>query len=384
MDTAASILDLGLVLLAAAGFGWVARRAGLPAVVGYLLLGVVVSPFTPGYVADRHQIQLLADIGVVLLLFEVGVEVNIPALRAGRRALLWVVPAQVLLSTALAGAAIHLLGVPAVAAATLGLGVGMSSSVVIVNMTRSRRRTTDTDTNQVLLAWSVLQDVTGVAVGAVLLAVAGTGGRPPAVVIGGLAVFGLIAAATAWALPRLLARLRDEHDLFLIVSVATALAVSGVGAIAFGLPLALAAFVGGVAITESPVSAEFRRHLVPFRDLFAVLFFVAIGMLVDPGQLAQGLGWVPVFLGLVIVAKIAVAYGLARLARIPARPLQLAVGLGQMGEFSFVLASALAAASTIDTAIYVPVVASVAISIAISAVAVRWARPRARTEPAAT
>ncbi len=383
MDTAASILDLGLVLLAAAGFGWLARRAGLPAVVGYLLLGVVVSPFTPGYVADRHQIQLLADIGVVLLLFEVGVEVNLPALRAGRRALLWVVPAQVLLSTALAGAAIHLLGVPPVPAATLGLGVGMSSSVVIVNMTRSRRRTTDAGTNQVLLAWSVLQDVTGVALAALLLAAAGTAGRPPAVMLGGLVAFGLIAAATAWALPRLLARLHDEHDLFLIVSVATALAVSGVGAIAFGLPLALAAFVGGVAITESPVSAEFRRHLFPFRDLFAVLFFVAIGMLVDPGQLAQGLRWVPVFLVLVIVAKSAIAYGLARLARIPARPLQLAVGLGQMGEFSFVLASALAAGSVIDAAIYVPVVASVAISIAVSAVAVRWVRPRT-LRPSAT
>ena len=77
MESASSILELGLILLAAVAFGWVARRIGLPAVVGYLLLGVVVSPFTPGFVADREQIQLLADVGVVLLLFEVGIEVDL-------------------------------------------------------------------------------------------------------------------------------------------------------------------------------------------------------------------------------------------------------------------------------------------------------------------
>ena len=178
MDTAPSILETGLVLLAAVGFGWLARRVGLPAVVGYLVLGLVVSPFTPGYVADRGQLQLLADVGVVLLLFEVGIEVDVLELRREQRALTWLAPLQVLLTTAIAGAAIFALGVDALPAAVLGLCVALSSSVVIVNMTRSHRRTTDRPTEHVLLGWSVVQDVTGVILAAVLLAAGGTAERP--------------------------------------------------------------------------------------------------------------------------------------------------------------------------------------------------------------
>ncbi len=96
-ETAPLILDLGLVLLLAALFGWVARRIGLPAVVGYLVAGLAVSPFTPGYVADSNQIALLADIGVVILLFEVGIEVDIRHLGKRLRPLFWAVPLQVLI-----------------------------------------------------------------------------------------------------------------------------------------------------------------------------------------------------------------------------------------------------------------------------------------------
>ena len=112
----------------------------------------------------------------------------------------------------------------------------------------------------------------------------------------GLVAFALLALVTARVLPLLLAGLRHEHDLFLITSVASGLALAGVGAVVFGVPLALAAFVGGLAITESPVAAEARRRLLPFRDLFAVLFFVAIGTLVDPGDLLVGLPMLGVFL----------------------------------------------------------------------------------------
>jgi CPA2 family monovalent cation:H+ antiporter-2 len=114
------------------------------------------------------------------------------------------------------------------------------------------------------------------------------------------------------------------------------------------VPLALAAFVGGLAVTESPESAEARLRLLPFRDLLAVLFFVVIGTLVDPAALGRGLGWLAVFLGLIVFAKVGVAYALARLVRLRARPAQTAIGLGQIGEFSFVLASALAAADSIS------------------------------------
>ncbi len=370
--TARPILEIGLVLLAAVAFGWVARRVGLPAVVGYLLVGVLVSPFTPGYVADREQIQLLADVGVVLLLFEVGIEVDLLRIRREQRGLLIAAPLQVAVTTVLAGAVAAFAGIALTSALVLGLCVALSSSVVIVNMTRSRRRTTDRPTEESLLGWSVLQDVTGVTLAAILLAAVGSNGLPPETTLLGLALFAVVAVATARLLPLVLRRLREQHDSFLIVSVASGLTIAGLGAVFFHVPLALAAFVGGLAITESPTSAEVRRRLLPFRDLLAVLFFVAIGMLLDPRQLGDGLPWLAAFLALIALAKVGVVYPLARWLVGAGRPLQLAVGLGQMGEFSFVLASALVAAGTIPANVYVALVAAVAISIAVSAVAVRF------------
>jgi CPA2 family monovalent cation:H+ antiporter-2 len=369
--TAGPILEIGLLLLGAVVAGWAARRVGLPAVVGYLALGIVVSPFTPGYVANHDQLQLLADLGVVLLLFEVGIEVDLPRIHSEQRGLIAVAPIQAITTTAIAGVVLIAAGLQPVPAALIGLSIALSSSVVIVNITKSRRRTTDRTTEQALLGWSALQDTTGVAIAAVLLALLGVGGRPLDQAAIGLVAFLVLAVVVARVLPIILRALRSEHDLFLIVAVASGLALAGVGSTTFGVPLALAAFVGGLAVTESPEAAEARRRLLPFRDLFAVLFFVAIGTLIQPDAVVRGIGWLVLFLGLIVVAKVAVTYGLARATRLPARPLQLAIGLGQVGEFSFVLGSAAVAADAITNDTYVALIAAVALSIAVSTVVVR-------------
>jgi CPA2 family monovalent cation:H+ antiporter-2 len=375
-STAPAILELGLVLLGAVAVGWVARRLGLPAVVGYLLIGLAVSPFTPGYVADRERLQLLADLGVVLLLFEVGIEVDPIRLRDEQRGLLLAVPAQMVLTTVASGAAFAAMGIAESSAAVLGLCVAFSSSVVVVNMTRSVRRTTDAGTDAALLGWSVLQDLTGVVLAAVLLAAAGSNGRSVAATAAGLLGFGLVAVGVAWVLPRVLRTVSGQPDFFLIVSVASGFALAGAGSVLFGLPLALAAFAGGLAVAESPEAAEARRRLLPFRDLLAVLFFVAIGTLLDPAALVRGVSWLAAFMALIVVAKIAVAYALARLVKLAARPGQLAIGLGQIGEFSFVLGSALRAGGTLAEEVYAALLAAVAISIALSSVSVRLAHRR--------
>jgi monovalent cation:H+ antiporter-2, CPA2 family len=368
--TAPPIFELGVVLLLAAAAGFIARRLRLPAVVGYLAVGLAISPFTPGYVADRAQLQLLADVGVVLLLFEVGIEVDLARLRREHGGLLWAAPAQALITTIIATAAGMWAGLPPFGAGLVGLGIALSSSVVIVNITRSRRRTTTRETEETLLGWSVLQDVTGVVVAILLLATSRVE-RPIGVALGGLALYAVLAIATAVLLPRILRGLRAEHDLFLIVSVASGLAIAGIGSIVAELPLALAAFVAGLAITEGPDAAEARRRLLPFRDLLAVLFFVAIGTLIDPTALGRGLGWVAFVVGLIVVAKVATAYVLARAARLRANPLQLAVGLGQVGEFSFVLASVGLASGVVPAELYAAVLTSVAITIVASTVLVR-------------
>jgi monovalent cation:H+ antiporter-2, CPA2 family len=344
--------------------------------VGYLALGLAVSPFTPGYVADRERLQLLADLGVVLLLFEVGIEVDPLQLRREQRGLLIAAPLQMAISTVATCGVLVALGVEALPAAVLGLCVALSSSVVIANMTRSVRRTTDRPTETALLGWGVLQDLTGVTIAAILLASIGTNGRGLPLTLLGLLAFGGLAIGVARLLPRVLRVVTDQPDFFLIVSVACGFALAGAGSVVFGVPLALAAFVGGLAITESPESAEARRRLLPFRDLLAVLFFVAIGTLVDPTALARGLGWLAVFLALIVVSKVGVAYVLARLLKLKARHAQTAIGLGQVGEFSFVLASALLAADRIGPEIYSALLAAVAVSIAVSSVAVRLIGPR--------
>jgi len=274
-------------------------------------------------------------------------------------------------TTAISAVFLAFVGLAPIPAALIGLSIAMSSSVVIVNITKSRRRTTDKTTEDALLGWSAIQDTTGVALAAVLLALLGNGRWPIEQAAVGLLAFLALAIAVARILPAVLRAVHSEHDLFLILSVSSGLALAGVGSFVFGVPLALAAFVGGLAVTESHEAAEARRRLLPFRDVFAVLFFVAIGSLIEPTALARGIGWLAAFLALIVVAKVAVAWALARATRLPARPTQLAVGLGQIGEFSFVLGSAAVAAGAIGEETYVALIAAVALSIAISSVAVR-------------
>ncbi len=371
--TAPAILELGLLLFVAALAGKLARRVGLPAVIGYLLVGVVVSPFTPGYVANREQLSILADLGVVLLLFEVGIEINpLRLAREGRRLLL-LSPLQVVLTWAISGAVCFALGMQPAGAALVGLSIAMSSSVVVVNITRSRRRTTDARTDEVLLGWSVIQDLVGVSAALILLVVVGLGGRSGLASLAGVVAFAALAALAAYLLPWLLKRLQTEHDLFLLVSVASGLLLAGVGSRFFSVPLALAAFVAGLAITESPVAAEARQRLLPFRDVFAVMFFVALGTVLDPSKLGESLPWLLTFLGLVAGGKVLVVWIIARFARLGVRAPQLAIGLGQVGEFSYVLGALALGAGLISPAVSAGLVGAVVVSIAASSILVRRA-----------
>jgi monovalent cation:H+ antiporter-2, CPA2 family len=379
--TAPAIFEIGLVLLLAVAAGWLARRLGLSAVIGYIVVGLAVSPFTPGYAADRSRLQLLADIGVVLLLFEVGIEIDPLRLGRERRRLLIVAPIQALLTALIAFGVFLAFGVPRPGAALIGLSVALSSSVVVVNMTRSRRRTTDRRTEEDLLGWSVLQDLTGVAMATALLSVIGLGSRGTIARTVGLVAFLALAAASAWALPKILSRLAGQHDLFLILSLASGLALAGLGSEIAGIPLALAAFIAGLAISESKPAAEARRRILPFREVFAVLFFVSIGALIDPRQLPDALPWIALLLGLAIAGKVLIVAVLSRVAHLHARHWQLAVGLGQIGEFSFVLASLASAAGLISAALYAAVLASVALTIAASTVLVRVGFRRPPTDP---
>jgi CPA2 family monovalent cation:H+ antiporter-2 len=371
VSTALPVLEIGLVLLAAALAGAISRRFGLPAVLGYLLVGLLVGPFTPGYVADREQIQVLADVGVVLLLFEVGIELDLRALRREPRGILLAVPLQVAIGTIVGTLAFLSLGTSVLGGATLGLAIALSSSVVVVNITRSRRRTTNVTTDRALVVWAILQDAVTLVAATILAVLLAPTGDPPALAFGKAILFiGFAAVAQLRVMPWLLANVRDQPDIFLIVAVSVALASAGVGAVVFGVPVALAAFVAGLLLSIRPEAQEARREVLPFRDLFAVMFFVAIGTLVEPATVLTEAGVLFVVLALVAL-KIVTIIVLATVFSVPARRPQLGVGLGQIGEFSFVVMGLGLAADVISGGQFSAVLAAAAITIAASAVGVR-------------
>lgn len=372
MTNATPLLALGLVLLVAALLGAIARRLGLPAIVAYLLVGLAVGPFTPGAFVDSHQLEPLADVGVILLLFEVGIELDVRALRRDEpRGLLIAAPVQVALGVAVGAALALVTGMTVSGALTVGLATALSSSVVVVNMSRSRKRTLDDRTGRTLVVWAVLQDAVSLIAVALLAAILDPSGGGVVVALLRLIAFATLATlAHVFVVPRLLAAVRGEGDTFLIASVSVALVTAALGAVVFGVPVALAAFVAGLALSADPKAQEARREVLPFRDLFAVLFFVAIGTLVDPAAIAANWLWFGLALALVVLKSASVVV-LAAVAQLRVRRGQLGVGLGQIGEFSFVVLGLGVAAGAISTGVFSAVLAAAVVSIALSAIAVR-------------
>jgi CPA2 family monovalent cation:H+ antiporter-2 len=380
VETAPLVLDVGIVLLIAATLGFFARKIGLPAIIGYLLTGLLVSPFTPGYVAGSEQLAILADIGVILLLFEVGIEIDLRRLRREQRALFWASPLQIVIGTAIGAFVFVSIGIPLMGAILIGLSVAMSSSVVIVNIVRSRRRTTNPDTETALVGWSIMQDISGVVIGAVALTIVGAGERTLTVALLGLVGFGILSYAASRALPKLLRLVKWEQDLFLIYSVSFGLVLAALGTVVFGIPMALAAFVAGLALNQSRETDEVRRVLLPFRDLFAVLFFVVIGSLITVSNVVESIPFALLLIALLIFAKTIPAYLITRFSGLNARPAQLAVGLSQLGEFAFVLGSAALVENLIDQVQFTAMLMVVVLSIIVSSLAVRMFKPQQTSE----
>jgi CPA2 family monovalent cation:H+ antiporter-2 len=373
VDTAPLVLNVGVVLTVAATMGFAARKLGLPSVIGYLVTGLLVSPFTPGFVADNNQLALLADIGVVLLLFEVGIELDIKRISRQYRALLWGVPTQMGFGMVVGTPIFLWMGIPLYGALLLSLSIAMSSSVVIVNITRSPRRATDTQTEEALLGWSLVQDIVGVAAAAIVLTLFGSSNSSIFVAVGGLIAFGAIAIVASRILPIVLRAVRWDKDFFLIYSVSFGLVLASLGTVVFEIPMALAGFVAGLAINNSRDSEEVRKAILPFRDLFAVLFFVVIGTLIQPSLLEGSWRFALLILGLMIILKTLPIMGLAHLSSLKVKPMRLGIGVSQIGEFSFVLGSLAYAEKVISVYQYTGLLMAVVLSIMASTILVRRA-----------
>jgi CPA2 family monovalent cation:H+ antiporter-2 len=351
--------------------GFAARKLGLPAVFGYILTGLIVSPFTPGFVADNNQLALLADIGVVLLLFEVGIEIDLRRMRRENRSILWGAPAQVGIGILIGTPVFLWLEIPLFGALLLSLSIAISSSVVIVNITRSPRRTIDSFTEEALLGWTIVQDIVGVSAAVIILTAFGESERPLPIAIGGLIGFIALAYASSRVLPKLLKLIRWEKDLFLIYSVSVGLVLAALGTVVFGIPMALAGFIAGLAINQSQDTDEVRKAILPFRDLFAVLFFVVIGSLIRPNEFLAAWPFAALCLLLMVTLKTIPTALLAKAGKLKVQRLQFGVGVSQIGEFSFVLGSIAFAQKAISSSQYTGLLVAVVISIVTSSLLVR-------------
>ena len=371
VETAPLVLNVGVVLTAAATMGFLARRIGLPSVIGYLATGLLVSPFTPGFVAENNQLALLADIGVVLLLFEVGIELDLKKISKEQKTLLWGVPTQMIFGVLIGTPIFYWLGISVFGSLMLALSIAMSSSVVIVNMTRSPRRATNSMTEEALLGWSLVQDLVGVSLAALILTIFGTSETPFIMAIGGLFGFAALSVVASKILPVVLKSVRWEKDLFLIYSVSFGLVLAALGTVVFDIPMALAGFIAGLTINQSQDTDEVRKAILPFRDLFAVLFFVVIGTLIQPSLLSDAWPFTLLILAMMVLLKSLPTILIAKLGKMNATPFHLGVGVSQIGEFSFVLGSVAYSQSAITLIQYTGLLLAVVLSITASTILVR-------------
>ncbi len=371
------ILNLGIAVAIALLGGAVAARLRQPTIVGYLVAGIVLGPFTPGPQGDPAQITVLADIGVVLLLFALGIQFSIRELAAVRRIALGAALLQIIGTTVVGAAAAVLLGLDLRSAFVIGAATAISSTLLVVKILVERGELESTH-GRALVGWMIAQDLATIVVVASLPALAGEEPLGPLLLAAGrVAVFlGLAFLVGTRLLPvffRLVARL-GSSELFLLAVIGTALLAAVTSSAVFGLGLALGAFVAGLLISESELSYQAIAEIVPFRDLFAVMFFVSVGMLVDPASLAaQPLGLL--FLVLVaVVVKAAMSAGLARGFGLPVRSaVLLGATLAQVGEFSFILAEEALRLDILAKPAYDLLLGTAVVSIVLTPFAVRGA-----------
>ncbi len=336
------ILGLGGAVAAALVGGAVAIRLRQPAIVGYLLAGVLIGPFTPGFVGDVEQISALADVGVVLLLFALGVEFPLRELRVVARVALPGGIVQIALIVAAGMAVMVGLGSGWGGAFVIGACLSISSTLVVLKSLIDSGEI-DSLHGRTAIGWSIVQDVATIVF---IVALPSLTGGDALVPLGLALVKAAIFLVLAYVLgTRLLPLLfgyvarSGSSELFLLVVFATPLLTAFVSSAVFGLSLALGAFVGGVVVSESDLSHQAAAEVTPFRDLFAVLFFVSVGMLVDPTALVEELPLIGLLVAIAVVGKGGLVVLLGRAAGLPVRSALLLGGtLAQVGEFSFILA----------------------------------------------
>ncbi len=351
ITTIAAALGLALVM------GFVAVRLKLPALVGYLIAGIIIGPATPGFVADVELSRQLAEIGVMLLMFGVGLHFSLDDLLAVRRIALPGAIVQIIVATLLGMAVTALWGWSFAAGIVFGLALSVASTVVLLRALESRG-VLETVNGRIAVGWLVVEDLVMVLVlvllppfarwlgGSDMVIAEATGDRSLAttlaLTLGQVAVFvALMLVVGRRLFPWLLWQIAraGSRELFTLCVVAAAVGIAYAAAALFGVSFALGAFFAGMVMRESPLSHRAAEESLPLRDAFSVLFFVSVGMLLQPQVLIHQPLQVMIVVAIIIFGKSLAAFFLVLLFRYPLNTaLTVSASLAQIGEFSFILA----------------------------------------------
>lgn len=328
--------------------GAAAHKLRLPPLIGYLLAGVVIGPFTPGYVADQHLADQLAELGVILLMFGVGLHFSVRDLMAVRKVAVPGAIVQISVAVVLGMGLAALLGWSVMGGFVFGLALSVASTVVLLRAMQERRLL-DTERGKIAVGWLIVEDLVMVFALVLLPAVAagdgtlggiGTALASTLAKVGAFIAFMLIVGRRV--IPWLLHSIAHSgsRELFRLAVLAIALGVAFGAAFLFGVSFALGAFFAGMILSESQLSQRAAEETLPLRDAFAVLFFVSVGMLFNPHVVvAKPLALIAT-VAIIVVGKSVAAYLIVRLFRRPHRTaLTIAASLAQIGEFSFILAT---------------------------------------------
>jgi CPA2 family monovalent cation:H+ antiporter-2 len=349
MHTPELILTLTGALSAALALGYLTHRLGLSPIVGYLLAGVAIGEYTPGFRASRELAQQLAEVGVILLMFGVGLHFHVEDLLAVRRVAVPGAVAQIAAATAMGTLVGAAFGWSWSSAVVFGLCVSVASTVVLTRVLGDRNEL-HTPLGHTAVGWLVVQDLFAVFFLVLMPSLFGGdgGGAGRVAEVVGLAALKIVAlAAIVFAvggrvIPWLLRHVAATHsrELFTLTVLVVAIGIAVGSNELFGVSMALGAFLAGMVVGRSEFSLRAATEALPMRDAFAVLFFVSVGMLFDPGFLIRSPGLVTATLAVVMLGTPLVTTAVMLAMR---RPLRSAIGmglaLGQIGEFSFILAT---------------------------------------------
>ncbi|MFS2010563.1 YbaL family putative K(+) efflux transporter [Azospirillum sp. CT11-132] len=331
-------------------FGALAHRLRLSPLVGYLLAGVAIGPFTPGFVGDMQLASQLAEIGVILLMFGVGLHFSLNDLMKVRSIAIPGAVVQIAIATAMGWGLARFLGWNLAAGLVFGLALSVASTVVLLRALE-QLDLFRTERGRIAIGWLIVEDLAMVLALVLLPPVArmleSGGGMDGEVLLSLAWTLGKVALFVAlmlvggrrivpWVLERI-AR-TGSRELFTLCVLALALGIAYGSATLFSVSFALGAFFAGMVLNESDLSHRAAEQTLPLQDAFAVLFFVSVGMLFDPAVLTRSPWAVLATLAIILLGKSAAAFGLVLLFRYPLRTaVTVAVSLAQIGEFSFIL-----------------------------------------------